>query len=135
LLSGASLSCVNTSACLAASFSIAVWFAGSTGLMAMSSTPLASRSSRIRFCAAAVPSPSRNSTVTPGNSASAFSVPFRAMVQKSAALFVMKASLFADDCWRPQPPASNNPRHNRTAVLLNGIRFSLSLGAWPGESA
>jgi hypothetical protein len=31
LLSGASLSCVNTSACFAASFSIAVWFAGSTG--------------------------------------------------------------------------------------------------------
>ena len=51
----------------------------------------------MRFCAAAVPSPRRNSTVTSANSLSAFSVPFRAMVQKSAALLVMKASLCLDD--------------------------------------
>src|SRR2546421_696057 len=56
--------------------------------------PLASKSSRIRRCSAAVPSPGiLNSTSTSGSSLSAFSQPFRAIVQKSEALLVTKATL------------------------------------------
>ena len=65
----------------------------------------------MRFCAAAVPSPSRNSTVTSASSASAFSVPFRAIVQKSAALLVMNASRgFVDDRSRAQPAQDDSRR-------------------------
>src|SRR5688572_21474268 len=47
----------------------------------------------MRFCSPAVPSEViRNSAVTSGNSSSAFSTPRLAMVQKSAELFVTKAS-------------------------------------------
>src|SRR5436190_16264588 len=62
--------------------------------MAMPETPFAMRSSMMRRCSAAVPSDGiLNSTSTLASSASACSQPLRAMVQKSAALFVTKASL------------------------------------------
>src|SRR6266576_3806055 len=62
--------------------------------MAMPAMPLASRSSTIRFCSAAVPSAGiLNSTSTAGSSLSACSTPLRAMDQKSDALLVTKASL------------------------------------------
>src|SRR5436190_211050 len=103
---------------------MAVWFAGSTGLIAMPSTPFASKSSTMRFWAAAVPSPRRNSTVTSASSASAFSVPFLAIVQKSAALFVMNARRFVDGRSRVQPLVTSTPTHIRAAVLFNDIQFS-----------
>src|SRR3954452_8630279 len=62
--------------------------------------PFASRSSITRCCSAAVPSDGmRNSTSILGISFAAFSVPLRAIVQKSEALFVTKASL----CLLPAP--------------------------------
>src|SRR6185436_13304655 len=73
---------------------------GSTGLMAMPFVPWASNASTIRCCSAAVLSELiLNSMSAFGSSAAAFSVPLRAMVQKSEALLVTKASL-----WR-LPPA------------------------------
>ena len=61
--------------------------------MAIPSTPLASRSSTDACCSAAVPSGlMRNSMSVFGSSAAAFSVPLRAIVQKSEALLVTKAS-------------------------------------------
>src|SRR4051812_33822310 len=59
----------------------------------MPRTPLVNRSSTIRRCSAAVPSPSRNSTLEFGISFAAASVPLRAIVQKSASLLVTNASL------------------------------------------
>src|SRR3954470_24334855 len=105
---------------------MAVWFAGSTGLMAMPSTPLASRSSTIRFCPAAVPSPSRNSTAISARSASAFSVPFRAMVQKSAALFVTNASVCVDEPFRLQPARTSAAAQVIATAVLKRIRLSSS---------
>src|ERR1044071_222986 len=62
--------------------------------------PFASRSSITRCCSAAVPSDGiRNSTSILGMSFAAFSVPLRAIVQKSEALFVTKASR----CFVPAP--------------------------------
>ncbi len=43
-------------------------------------------------------------------SASAFSVPFLAIVQKSDALFVMKASVWVDDPFRLQPAENEHGR-------------------------
>ena len=40
---GASLSCVKTIACFAAASIIAIWFAGSTGEIAIAATPFVSR--------------------------------------------------------------------------------------------
>jgi hypothetical protein len=86
--------------------------------MAMPSTPTASRSSTMRFCPAAVPSPRRNSTVTSGSSASAFSTPRRAIVQKSVVLFVMNASLCVPAPWRAQPvTATSEAQVSRTRVF------------------
>ena len=63
------------------------------GEIAIPLMPPANRSSMIRFCSAAVPSDViLNSAVTSFNSASAFSTPFRAIVQKSAELLVTKAN-------------------------------------------
>src|SRR5215510_10198974 len=60
--------------------------------MAIPSTPFASRSSTMRCCPAAVGSELiLNSISTLGNSAWAFSVPLRAIVQKSDVLLVMNA--------------------------------------------
>src|SRR5262249_23020204 len=65
----------------------------------MAEIPLASRSSTIRLCSAAVPSEGiRNSTSTPASSLSACSQPRRAMVQTSAALLVTKARFLVEDC-------------------------------------
>src|SRR6185369_12903781 len=101
LLSGASLSCVTTTAWLATRLSIPVWFLGSTGLMAIPLTPFASRSSMMLCCSAAVPPAGiLNSTSMSGISFAAFSVPLRAMVQNSDGLLVTKASL----CFVPEPP-------------------------------
>src|SRR5262245_31189706 len=62
--------------------------------------PLASRSSTRRCCSAAVPSAGiLKSTSMSGISLAAFSVPLRAMTQKSEALLVTKASL----CFAPAP--------------------------------
>src|SRR6185503_3033248 len=56
-----------------------------------------------RCCSAAVPSDGiLNSTSMLGISFAAFSVPLRAMIQKSEALFVTKASL----CFVPAPPVA-----------------------------
>ena len=64
---------------------------------------------------------------TSANSAAAFSVPLRAIVQKSAALFVMKASL-----WSWTIPAATHPRQDEQAragqpygTSSIDIRFSL----------
>src|SRR5687767_303375 len=79
--------------------------------------PLASRSSMMRCCSAALPSAgARNSIEIPGISFSAFSVPLRAISQKSEVLLGTKASLrgvparfellellpllFEIDCWQ-----------------------------------
>jgi hypothetical protein len=93
----------------------------------MPSMPLASKSSMMRFCSAAVPSEGiLNSTEVSANSSSAFSVPLRAIVQKSEALLVTKASFLPDFC--PQPTgnktakASNNPKNN---FALRFIKMSL----------
>src|SRR5215510_14489761 len=60
--------------------------------MAIPSAPFASRSSTMRCCPAAVGSELvLNSISTLGNSAWAFSVPLRAIVQKSDVLLVMNA--------------------------------------------
>src|SRR5690242_14604486 len=70
-----------------------VWFVGSTGEIAMPCTPRVRRSSIIRFCSAAVGSAAiLNSADTSASSLSAFSTPFRAIVQKSELLLVTKAS-------------------------------------------
>src|SRR5688500_2558636 len=62
--------------------------------MAIPLMPFASRSSMMRCCSAAVPSAGiRKSTWMPGISLTAFSVPLRAMTQKSEALLGTKASL------------------------------------------
>src|SRR5262245_40016594 len=62
--------------------------------MAMPSTPFVIRSSMIRFCSAAVPSDVRRNSAEPSvRSLSAFSTPWRAIVQKSAELLVTNASL------------------------------------------
>ena len=82
----------------------------------------------MRFCAAAVPSPRRNSTSTSGSPASAFSVPFRAIVQKSAALFVMKASFFVDDRPRPQPLTASRPRQTEGGGSLYRHSILLTFG-------
>ncbi len=61
----------------------------------------------MRFCSAAVPSEGiLNSTVTFASSASAFSTPLRAMVQKSEALLVTKASLRCAPLLLLAPPAA-----------------------------
>ena len=87
----------------AALLSIGVWLAGSTGLIAMPSMPFDNRSSTTRCCSAAVPSAGmRNSTSMFGISAAAFSVPLRAIVQKSDALLDTKASL----CLPPPAPGT-----------------------------
>ena len=60
----------------------------------MPATCLVSRSSTIRFCSAAVPSDViRNSAETSLSSASPFSTPRLAMVQKSDELLVTNASV------------------------------------------
>src|SRR5687768_18252548 len=70
--------------------------------MAMPLTPFVSRSSTMRCCSAASAGEvSLNSTSTSVSSASAFSTPRRAIVQKSAELFVTNASLIVF-----APPAS-----------------------------
>ena len=77
-----------------------VWLAGSIGLTAMPSTPLARRSSRMLCCSAALPLEGmRKSTSTLPSSLAASLQPARAMVQKFAALLETNASLsfFADE--------------------------------------
>src|SRR5258708_2842783 len=62
------------------------------GEIAIPSTPLVMRSSMILFCSAAVPSDViLKSAETSFNSEAAFSTPRRAIVQKSAELFVTNA--------------------------------------------
>src|ERR1700676_4647836 len=73
---------------------IAVWLAGSTGLKAIPSMPLTSRSSKRRVCSAAVPSAGiLNSSLTLGISFTACSQPALAIVQKSDGLLVRNAKL------------------------------------------
>src|SRR5258705_6415425 len=81
--------------------------------MAKPATPFVNRSSTIRRCSAAVPSAGiRNSTSTFGSSVPAFSVPRRAIVQKSEALLVTNAIrrlavAFGADAGCEQPAISN----------------------------
>src|SRR5262245_50325177 len=90
-----------------------------------------------RCCSAAVPSAGiLNSTCIPGSSWAAFSVPLRAMVQKSEELFVTKASLWVV----PVPPAplfddlgwqlvsSSVSRNAQTQAEISRIDFSGRIG-------
>src|SRR5438876_573543 len=101
----------------------------------MPSTPLASKSSTIRFCAAAVPSPSWNSTVTSGNSTSAFSVPLRAIDQKSLGVLVMNASLRVVDASRVHPVTVSAAAQISVANIFNLIRFSSRNSRHAGSAA
>src|SRR4030095_3757289 len=93
--------------------------------MAIPSTPFASRSSMMRCCPAAVGSELiLNSISTFGNSALAFSVPLRAIVQKSDVLLVMNAiRVFL---------ASLVLLHEAFARINNEIRMKITLR--PGDA-
>src|SRR5436190_16221816 len=103
--------------------------------MAMPPMPLASRSSTIRRCSPAVPSDGiLNSTSTSASSRSACSHPFRAIVQKSAALLVTKATFFEAPPGREQAKivSPRNPHKHVSATRENLMLFSFiasSLGA------
>src|SRR5438034_8688940 len=103
--------------------------------MAMPPMPLASRSSTIRLCSPAVPSDGiLNSTSTSASSRSACSHPFRAIVQKSAALLVTKATFFEAPPGREQAKivSPRNPHKHVSATRENLMLFSFiasSLGA------
>src|SRR6266568_7522670 len=103
--------------------------------MAMPPMPLASRSSTIRLCSPAVPSDGiLNSTSTSASSRSACSHPFRAIVQKSAALLVTKATFFEAPPGREQAAivSPRNPHKHVSATRENLMLFSFiasSLGA------
>jgi hypothetical protein len=104
---------VKTNARFAAASISAVWFCGSTGEMAIASTPFVRRSSITRCCSAAVPSAMiLNSACTSASSSSAFSTPRRAMVQQSAELLVTNASLSV-----LVSPVALPPRDSHPAVL------------------
>src|SRR5687768_15662008 len=72
------------------------WPAGSTGLIAMASASSMFSVSRMsRFCSSTAPVfVVLNATATSGNSASAFSHPLRAIVQKFEVVLVMNATVF-----------------------------------------
>ncbi len=63
-------------------------------------------------------------TVMSARSASAFSVPFLAMVQKSDALFVTKASVWLDELLRPQPLTARAAAQASAAAVLKRIPSS-----------
>src|SRR4029453_12622848 len=85
--------------------------------MGIPSMPAESRSSRIRVWVAAVPSSGiLNSTDTFFSSSEAFLVPARAIVQKSEALLVTKASFsFLSAAWAfsPRPNAATRQKVKR----------------------
>src|SRR5438034_6939063 len=98
--------------------------------MAMPPMPLASRSSTIRLCSPAVPSDGiLNSTSTSASSRSACSHPFRAIVQKSAALLVTKATFFEAPPGREQAKivSPRNPHKHVSATRENLMLFSFIL--------
>src|SRR5438034_11106589 len=105
--------------------------------MAMPPMPLASRSSTIRLCSAGVPSDGiLNSNSTSASSRSACSHPFRAIVQKSAALLVTKDTLVEAPPGREQHKivSPRNPHKHVSATRENLMLFSFiasSLGAHP----
>src|SRR5947208_14616211 len=98
--------------------------------MAMPPMPLASRSSTIRLCSPAVPSDGiLNSTSTSASSRSACSHPCRAIVQKSAALLVTKATFFEAPPGREQAKivSPRKPHKQVNATRENLMEFSLYL--------
>src|SRR5258708_933229 len=91
--------------------------------------PFTSRSSKIRVCSAAVPSAGiRKSTVIFGTSFCACSQPARAIVQKSEALLVKKATLTALFSWAlaancPKDSPSTAKESNSLDDFMMGVLY------------
>src|SRR5215469_12645214 len=125
-----------SSAWLATLFNSAVWFAGSIGLTATPSTPLARRSSSFCCCSAAVAVAGIwKLTSTSPSAFCASSVPARAMVQNEAALLETNASFSFFAGWLVLPPelpagsffpqpCKANARH-KAAKVTGMFRFML----------